>query len=142
MLTPRHAFTALFVLVCVLGSVPRAVAQSEDSKKPSLSLRVTPPVGFTPLRVRLVVDVRGGDDDYEDFYCPTIEWDWDDGTVSESGVDCDPYVAGQSQIRRQFSTEHIFRQGGRYQVSFRLKQKDRVVGMARAGIQVQQGSGR
>lgn len=140
MLQPRHAFSAFLALACVLGTAAHSRAQSEESKKPSLSLRVTPPVGFTPLRVRLVVDVRGGDDDYEDFYCPTIEWDWDDGTVSESSVDCDPYEKGKSQIRRQFSTTHIFRQGGRYQVSFRLKQKDRVVAMARAGLQVQQGS--
>jgi len=123
---------------CILGATGVSHAQSDESGKPSLSLRATPPIGFTPLRVRLVVEVRGGADDYADFYCPTIEWDWDDGTVSESGVDCDPYEAGKSQIRRQFSTTHIFRQGGRYQVSFRLKQKDKVVGLARAGLQVQQ----
>ena len=126
-------------LVCTLVTSATLIAQSDDAKKPSLTLRATPPVGFSPLRVRLVVDVRGGDDDYADFYCPTIEWDWDDGTVSESAADCDPYEAGKSQIRRRFSIEHIFRQGGRFQVTFRLKQKDRVVALARATLQVQEG---
>lgn len=110
-----------------------------EAKKPSLSLRVTPPVGFAPLRTRLVVDVRDGDDDYADFYCPTIEWDWGDGTVSANSEDCDPYEAGKSSIRRRFSTEHTFRQPGAYRVAFRLKQKDRVVGMSSVNVQVRAG---
>jgi hypothetical protein len=115
-------------------------AQSDgDAKKPSLSLRVTPPVGFAPLRTRLVVDVRGGDDDYADFYCPTIEWDWGDGTISANSEDCDPYEAGKSSIRRRFSTEHTFRQAGAYRVAFRLKQKDRVVGTSSVNVQVRAG---
>jgi hypothetical protein len=110
-----------------------------EAKKPSLSLRVTPPVGFAPLRTRLVVDVRDGDDDYADFYCPTVEWDWGDGTVSANSEDCDPYEAGKSAIRRRFSTEHTFRQPGAYRVAFRLKQKDRVVGMSSVNVQVRAG---
>jgi hypothetical protein len=112
---------------------------SGEAKKPSLSLRVTPPVGFAPLRTRLVVDVRDGDDDYADFYCPTVEWDWGDGTVSANSEDCDPYEAGKSSIRRRFSTEHTFRQPGAYRVAFRLKQKDRVVGMSSVNVQVRAG---
>jgi hypothetical protein len=110
-----------------------------EAKKPSLSLRVTPPVGFAPLRTRLVVDVKGGDDDFVDFYCPTVEWDWGDGTVSANSEDCDPYEAGKSAIRRRFSTEHTFRQAGAYRVAFRLKQKDRVVGMSTVNVQVRAG---
>ena len=92
----------------------QSAPSTREAKKPSLSLRVTPPVGFAPLRTRLVVDVREGDNDYADFYCPTVEWDWGDGTVSANSEDCDPYEAGKSEIRRRFSTEHIFRQAGAY----------------------------
>ena len=100
---------------------------------------MTPPVGFAPLRTRLVVDVRDGNDDYPDFYCPTVEWDWGDGTVSANSEDCDPYEAGKSSIRRRFSTEHTFRQPGAYRVAFRLKQRDRVVGMSTVNVQVRAG---
>jgi hypothetical protein len=110
-----------------------------EAKKPSLALRVTPPVGFAPLKTRLVVDVRNGDDNYPDFYCPTVEWDWGDGTVSANAEDCDPYEAEKSVIKRRFSTEHTFRQPGAYRVAFRLKQKDRIVGMSSANIQVRAG---
>src|SRR3970040_1397776 len=117
------------VLAVALCTGTAAIAQSSgEAKKPSLSLRVTPPLGFSPLRVRFVVDVRGGDNDYEDFYCPSIEWDWGDGTGWESSEDCDPYQSGKSLIRRRFSTEHVFQQPGSFRVAFRLKQRSRVVG--------------
>jgi len=132
------ALLAVFLVMVVAGGVPTAQSGTE-AKKPSLSLRVTPPLGFSPLRVRLVVDVKDGDDDYEDFYCPTIEWDWGDGTVSASSEDCDPYQPGKSVVRRRFSTEHVFRQPGSFRVAFRLKQKGRVVATSAASIQVRGG---
>lgn len=115
-------------------------AQREGAdRKPSLSFRATPPVGFSPLRVRVVVDVRGGSDDYQDFYCPSIEWDWGDGTVSENAEDCDPYQAGKSTIRRRFTAEHVFRQSGTFQVFFRLKQNDKTIAASSGNIQVRAG---
>jgi hypothetical protein len=112
---------------------------SDDNKKPSLALKATPPVGFAPLKVRVVVDVKGGADDYAEFYCANIEWDWADGTTSGSSEDCDPYQAGKSVIKRRFSAEHTFRQSGEYDVVFRLKQKSRVVGYTKATVRVRSG---
>lgn len=133
-----YALSAVLLVMICAGTASSAQSSSE-AKKPSLSLRVTPPLGFSPLRVRLVVDVRGGDDDYEEFYCPTVEWDWGDGTVSENAEDCDPYQAGKSLIRRRFSTEHVFDQPGAFRVSFRLKQRNRVVGSSTSNVQVRGG---
>ena len=135
----RRAFCTLAaVAAALLTSTHATVAQQRDSddKKPSLSLKLTPPLGFSPLRVRAVVDVRGGADDYQEFYCAGMEWDWGDGTVSESSSDCDPYEAGKSTIRRRFTADHVFRQRGGHKIVFRLKQKTKVVGSATASIQV------
>ncbi len=141
MAQPRRARAALLaVLVLAWAPSPALRAQKDDDKKPSLSLKANPPLGFSPLRVRAVVDVRGGANDYEEFYCPTVEWDWGDGTVSANGEDCNPYVAGQSEIRRRFSAEHVYRYSGSYRVAFRLKQKDRVVATAASGVQVRSGA--
>ena len=140
---PRRAICtviAAFAMFALLPGLLDAQKGSSD-EKPSLSLRATPPVGFTPLRVRLVVDVRGGSDGYAEFYCPTIEWDWGDGTVSENSSDCDPYEAGKSTIRRRFSAEHVYRQEGNFKTVFRLKQKSRLVGTASVGVQVRPGAG-
>jgi hypothetical protein len=148
--------TAVIAGVCVAGTLAFAhgaadlaadrqtdqkVAQKQgDDKRPSLALRVTPPLGFSPLRVHASVDVRGGSDNAVDFYCPAVAWDWGDGTVSETSEDCDPYDEGSSTIRRRFSADHTFQQGGAYRVTFRLKQKTRVVGSASTNVQVRAGA--
>jgi hypothetical protein len=130
---------AVMLAACAIVPAADGTAAAEEDKKPSLSLKATPPVGFSPLRVRLVVDVRGGADDYDEFYCPGIEWAWGDGTESESSEDCEPYQAGVSAIKRRFSAEHVFRQSGTYRVFFRLKQKDKIVAAASTNIQVRAG---
>lgn len=129
---------AAVIVLAVSGAVVGAQRENAD-RKPSLSFRATPPVGFSPLRVRVVVDVKGGSDDYADFYCPTIEWEWGDGTVSENSEDCDPYEAGKSTIRRRFTAEHVFRQSGAFHVYFRLKQKDKTIAASSGNVQVRAG---
>ena len=137
---PRRAVCTLVAALAVGLSSPLAHAQREgENKKPSLAFKATPPVGFSPLRVRVVVDIRGGADDYAEFYCPSVEWDWADGTVSESSEDCEPYESGKSMIKRRFSAEHTYRQSGAYQIYFRLKQKDKVVASGNGTVQVRAG---
>jgi len=65
------AVAGLFIAGLSSAGAASSAQSSGEARKPSLSLRVTPPVGFAPLKTRLVVDVRNGDDDYADFYCPT-----------------------------------------------------------------------
>jgi hypothetical protein len=127
------------VAACTAAPLVYGDVYAEEDKKPSLSLKANPPVGFSPLRVRLVVDLRGGPDDYSEFYCAGIVWAWGDGTESESSEDCEPYQAGVSTIKRRFSTEHVFRQAGSYRVSFRLKQRDKVVASSSVSVQVRAG---
>lgn len=123
-----------------IATTALSAAQREADKKPSLSLRATPPAGFAPLRVRLFVEIRGGPDDYADFYCPTVHWDWDDGTISETSEDCDPYEAGKSVIKRRFTADHTFRTSGDHRLTFRLKQKDKVMASATTNITVRAGA--
>lgn len=130
-------------VVAALGVCLVAVlhGQQTEPRKPSLSLKATPPVGFTPLRVVVAVDVKDGSDDYPDFYCAGVEWDWGDGTISENSSDCDPYEAGKSTIRRRFTADHIYRQQGQFKVTFKLKQKTKQVAAASTNVQVRGGVG-
>ncbi len=91
------------------GDVRIRPAPRIQNKKPSISLNATPPVGFTPLRVVVTAEVKGGANDYEDFYCASVEWDWGDDTKSQTKADCDPYEAGKSEIKRRYVQEHTFR---------------------------------
>jgi hypothetical protein len=137
----RAVYTLAALAATLMASVHLSAAQRDAAdKKPSLSLKATPPAGFAPLRVHLALDVKGGADDYADFYCPTVQWDWDDGTISENSEDCNPYEAGKSTIKRRFSADHVFRLSGEYRLTFRLKQKDKVISSATATITVRPGA--
>lgn len=130
--------SALLALALTTGRVASAQRGGED-KKPSLSLKANPPVGFSPLRVRVTVDLKGGSDDYADLYCPAVEWQWGDDVVSENSEDCDPYQAGKSSIQRHYHGEHVYQQSGTYHIMFRLKQKDRVIAVGSGNVQVRSG---
>jgi len=111
----------------------------EKTKKPSLSLRASPPISFSPASIHLVAELKGGPDDYEEFYCPAVEWDWGDGTKSENSSDCEPYEAGVSQISRRFSKTHVYNLQGRYRVQIRLKRNTKVLTSASTNVQVRAG---
>jgi hypothetical protein len=133
------------ILVCsalllVLCTTPLARAQG-GTKKPSLSLKASPSVSFAPARIVVVAELKGGADDAEEFYCPTVEWEWGDGTVSTAEADCNPYEAGKSQIKRRYTVEHQFRNAGGFKISLRLKKGTKVAAMANAVVQVRAGLG-
>jgi hypothetical protein len=142
MTDPRRALCTLAALAAALVAAVHLTAAQRDAadKKPSLSLKATPPAGFAPLRVHLTVDVRGGANDSADFYCPTVQWDWDDGTISENSEDCNPYEAGKSSIKRRYAADHTFRLSGDYRLTFRLKQKDKVISSTTATLTVRPGA--
>jgi hypothetical protein len=124
--------------VLARGNAP--IPNADDkSKKPSVSVRTTPQSGFSPLRVVATAELRGGSDDYQDFYCPAIEWEWGDGTRTEQRVDCDPYEAGSSEVKRRYTVERLFHSAGDYRVIFRLKQNNKVVGSGQTLLRIRPG---
>jgi len=129
---------SVLALILALGAAARAQKAGED-KKPSLSLKATPVAGFAPLRVRVTVDVRGGADDAQDYYCPSVDWEWGDDLNSGNSEDCSPYESGKSSIKRRYTAEHTYRNPGTYKLVLRLKQKDRVVAMGTTSIEVRPG---
>ncbi len=130
---------ACLSVVPLAGTAAQSGVESKDKKdvkRPSLSVRATPMMAFAPTRLFVSAELRGGPNDYEEYYCPTVEWDWDDGTKSESTVDCEPYEAGKSEIKRRFSIEHIYRMGGDYKIEIRLKRKDKVLTSSSVTVQI------
>lgn len=99
----------------------------KDPKRPSLSLKATPGTGMVPVRISATAELKGGDDDFQEYYCPAVEWNWGDGTVSETANDCEPYEAGVSQIRRRFTGSHNYKRPGAFRIVFRLKHRNRVL---------------
>lgn len=136
----RPLLPLLVALVCAAGVQSGSAGGAQGGgDRPSLSLRASPRVAFAPAEILFVAQLRGGDDDYEDFYCVTVEWDWDDDTRSESTPDCEPYEPGASRIRRRYSTRHRFDYGGRYQVRINLKKRGDTVASARTAVELRGG---
>ena len=107
--------------------------------RPKVSLRAQPVIAMSPARVVLTAELNGGANDFEEFYCGAVEWEWGDGTKSESSADCAPYEAGKSEIKRRFTVEHVFDRPGNFRVMFHLKRRDKAVGNATINIQVRPG---
>src|SRR5258708_12797413 len=89
-----------------------AARKKDKDKRPKTSVKASPAMGVSPARVVASADLNGGANDYEEFYCPSIEWDWGDDTRSTTSADCEPYEAGKSEIRRRFTADHAYRIAG------------------------------
>ena len=137
---------ASLLVVAALSTGAAAQKTGKDGKdqkdandpRPKVSLRAQPVIAMAPARVVFTAELTGGANDFEDFYCGAVEWEWGDGTKSESSSDCAPYEPGKSEIKRRFTVEHVFR-AGVYRVMFHLKRHDKAVGNATINIQVRPG---
>ena len=129
----------VFAGVAAMTASPLVAGNDDKKPKPSISVRANPPAGFSPLRIVVTAELKGGTNDFEEFYCPSIEWTWGDDTRTEQSADCDPYESGKSEIQRRYTTSKIFQTAGEYRVEFRLKQKNKVVGSGSTTVQVRPG---
>ena len=132
------------VAVCLVAAPLLVISWSQagltaQDDRPELTLRARPNLAFAPAEIAFTGLLRDGADDHEDFYCLSAEWDWDDGTISESTFDCEPYEPGVSEIRRRFSRRHSYAVGGRDEVRLSRKRRDDVVETARTSIVIQGG---
>ena len=84
-------------------------------------------------------ELKGGSDETDEYYCPSIEWDWGDGTKSESNRDCAPFEAGKSTIDRRFSASHTFEIAGQYRVMLRLRRGTRTIVSGNINVKVKPG---
>lgn len=132
------AFSALLAFPILLPS-HTLQAREQGNKKPSLSLKATPSISFAPARLTFLAEVKGGSDNFEEFYCPTVEWEWGDLTTSTAEADCEPYDAAKSTIRRRYTVQHQFKNPGGYDVVIRLKKGSKVVASAKTTVTIRQG---
>lgn len=114
-------------------------AREQGNKKPSLSLKATPSISFAPARLTFLAEVKGGAEDHEEFYCPSVEWEWGDLTESVQEADCEPYEAGKSAIKRRYTLQRQFKNPGNFKVVIRLKKGSKVVASANTSITIRAG---
>src|SRR6266568_963364 len=111
-------------------TISLSTSSSDKDKQPKLSIKANPAMAFSPARVVFTADITGGPNDFEEFYCPSIQWEWGDGTESDATADCEAYQAGKSEIKRRFTADRVYRSTGEYRVQLRLKKHDKVIAAA------------
>ena len=112
---------------------------AKDTKKASLSLKVVPPIAFSPAKMVVTAELKGGSDDTDEYYCPGVEWDWGDGTESSAAADCAPFEAGKSTIVRRWTTSHTFQTAGAYRIQLRLQRGKKTIIGGNISVQVKPG---
>jgi hypothetical protein len=139
-MTGRHMLSrSLTLLVAAILAAP-LLADGAKPRKPRLELRASPRMGFSPVHVLLTAELLGGDD-VEEFHCPEIEWDWDDGGKSMHEADCTPFEAGTTRIQRRFTAEHDYRRAGVYRVKATMRKTNRTLAAATVSVTVRAGLG-
>jgi hypothetical protein len=121
-----------FVLAALM--LARSLDGAEKQKGPSLSLRAAPRVAAAPVSVLFTAEVQGGAD--ADVYCPTLEWEWGDGSKGSAGGDCPPYVAGETEVQRLFEAEHEYRQKGQPTVTLRITKDGKPLAVTRVDLRI------
>ena len=137
----RTRFAGLVWLLSGLSFLagPATAGDQDRARKPRLELRATPRMAFSPVMVLATAELRGGET-AEEFYCPSLEWEWDDGGKSSQESDCPPFAPG-AELERRFTAEHAYRRPGVYNVTVRLKRSDRAFAVASTTIHVRGGVG-
>jgi len=136
----RAAAAMLAILsLAVLGAAGDKDKDKGKGKRPKFELRSAPRFAFSPVNVLFTAELKGGDD-LEEYYCPEIEWDWDDGGKSVQESDCDPFEPGV-KIARRYTEYHEYRRAGTYRVKVTLRRNDDAIAQASVRVTVKPGLG-
>jgi hypothetical protein len=130
---PGRALLAI-IIVSLVAAAPAPAGERAKARKPRLDLRATPRFSFTPSTVLVTAELNGGDDD-EEFYCPAVVWDWDDGGRSANEADCPPFQPG-TLLERRFTAVHDYHRPGVYNVRVHMLRARRALAMASATVTV------
>jgi hypothetical protein len=125
------------IALAFAGGLVWGAPEDSKPKKPTLGVRVSPRLAFSPVGVIAFAELKGGEDS-EDFYCLAIEWDWDDGSKSVHDSDCEPFEPG-TKIERRFSSQHYYARAGSYNIRAALKTSQKIIAQNSFRLTVRQG---
>jgi hypothetical protein len=110
-----------------IASAVLAVLAAASSAKGALQplRRVTTlPMGRCDVEVTFRLSVSDGG--LEDYYCPRVVWEWEDGSRSIEESDCPPFEqAAPTDHRRAWTRSRAFQRSGSYLVKAHLCKAER-----------------
>ncbi len=138
---PRIAVIAALALGLASEASPenKKDDDAKKAKKPALELRMSPRFSFSPVNILFTAELTGGDDS-EEYHCPELEWEWDDGGKSGGESDCDPYETG-AKMERRFTANHLYKTAGIYTVKLTMRKANRTIAAQTVKVTVRPGVG-
>lgn len=117
----RYIFLFCLTFLLLVGPATHQI-QSENAKKPKLTLTVYPRQGFGPMHVSINGKLDNVSKSDKEFYCLQEEWEFGDGAVSSEQSNCEEFSEG-SEVKLQFFAEHIYEDAGTYTIWLTLGDK-------------------
>jgi hypothetical protein len=110
---------ALFVLLAA-AEKPKV----ELKPSPAMAMLGVGPRSSATVRFRLAIKDAGN----EDYYCPKVEWEWEDGTRATEEADCPAFDSAQKQDHeKSWTKSHQFWEPGEHKITVRLYKGDRLI---------------
>lgn len=118
-----------------------ALALLLAANKPQVDLKPSPSMAMLGIGPRSSVTVRFRlsvkDAGNEDYYCPRLEWEWEDGTRATEESDCPAFDQAQKQDHeKSWTKSHQFWEPGNHTVKVRLYKGDRLIRTLDAKVEV------
>jgi len=87
--------------------------------------------------VDVVLKLAIEDHNVEDYYCPRVEWEWEDGTRSTEEADCEPFESARPEDHRKTWTRSWgAKTAGTHVVKVRLYKGDKLVRIIQTQVRV------
>jgi len=121
--TARNGLLALAVGAAL---APGALAR----EKPSVELKPIRKIwvldaGACSVDVTFRLEVKDAGD--ERYYCPEIEWEWEDGTRSIEESDCPPFEEAEKDRRFVRRKTHAIARSGQWTITVRLSKAGELI---------------
>ena len=126
-------------VLLLAGAVAVPAFAGDKPARPKLDLRVSPRFAFSPVTVAVTASLVGGANP-DDFNCPELEWEWDDGSKSAHEADCEP-LGPDGEIQRRYTASHEFRSAGTYNVKLTMRKGDKPLAQQSVKVTVRPGLG-
>jgi len=124
---------AWWTVLLAVAFAPAALLESgAKPQRPELNLRAFPRAALSPAEIHFIAAIEGGND-LDDYHCPEVEWNWDDGSRSVRESDCDPDEP-EANLERRYSARHVYAAEGDYRVSVTLRRAKRSFASASTNI--------
>jgi hypothetical protein len=111
------------------------------AEKPKTELKANPPLATLGIGSRASATVRFRlsikDAGNEDFYCPRLEWEWEDDTRATEESDCPPFAEARPEDhQKSWTRSRQFWEPGEHTIRVRLYKGERLIRTLDTKVQI------